>query len=162
MHGKICKLRIQQAGSTSNALMFFACALDTTASNKTSTLPARPHRLTSLDRSMGIVQFRVDKPSEVQLSTSLNDAPFRLCLNFAEFTKLTSVFRFGIPLALAQCESYQHLLESRCNRENRWFRRVNMAKVIEFYVPDLFPRKVKWGPSEQRGQVVEFPKSVKK
>jgi hypothetical protein len=37
-----------------------------------------------------------------------------------------------------------------------------MAKVIEFYVPDLFPRKVKWVPPEQRGQVVEFPKSVKK
>jgi hypothetical protein len=41
-------------------------------------------------------------------------------------------------------------------------RRVNMAKVIEFYVPDLFPRKVKWVPSERRGQVVEFPKPVKK
>ncbi len=37
-----------------------------------------------------------------------------------------------------------------------------MARVIEFYVPDLFVRKVKWGPSEQRGQVIEFPKSVKK
>jgi hypothetical protein len=41
-------------------------------------------------------------------------------------------------------------------------RRIDMAKVIEFYVPDLFPRRVKWVPSEQRGQVVEFPKSVKK
>jgi hypothetical protein len=41
-------------------------------------------------------------------------------------------------------------------------RRIDMAKVIEFYVPDLFPRKVKWVPSEQRGQVIEFPKSVKK
>ncbi len=37
-----------------------------------------------------------------------------------------------------------------------------MAKIIEFYVPDPFLRKVKRVPSEQRGQVIEFPKSVKK
>jgi predicted phosphatase len=41
-------------------------------------------------------------------------------------------------------------------------RRISMAKIIEFYVPDPFPRKVKWVPSEQRGRVIEFPKSVKK
>jgi hypothetical protein len=41
-------------------------------------------------------------------------------------------------------------------------RRIEMPRVIEFYVPDLFVRKVKWAPSEQRGKVIEFPKSVKK
>jgi hypothetical protein len=33
-----------------------------------------------------------------------------------------------------------------------------MAKVIEFYARDLFPRKVKWVPPDQRGKVIEFPK----
>jgi len=32
-----------------------------------------------------------------------------------------------------------------------------MAKVIEFYVRDLFPKKVKWLPRDQRGKVIEFP-----
>jgi hypothetical protein len=33
-----------------------------------------------------------------------------------------------------------------------------MAKVIEFYVRDLFPRKVKSVPCDRRGEVIEFPK----
>ena len=33
-----------------------------------------------------------------------------------------------------------------------------MAKVIEFYVPDLFPKKVKSVPRKQRCEVIEFPK----
>jgi len=33
-----------------------------------------------------------------------------------------------------------------------------MAKVIEFYVPDLFPRKVKSVPRDCCGEVIEFPK----
>ncbi len=33
-----------------------------------------------------------------------------------------------------------------------------MAKVIEFYVPDLFPKKVKSVPRNQRCEVIEFPK----
>jgi len=33
-----------------------------------------------------------------------------------------------------------------------------MTKVIEFYVRDLFPKKVKWLPRDQRGKVIEFPK----
>jgi|HubBroStandDraft_1064217.scaffolds.fasta_scaffold51070_2 hypothetical protein len=33
-----------------------------------------------------------------------------------------------------------------------------MAKVIEFYVRDLTPKKVKWVPCDQRGKVIEFPK----
>jgi hypothetical protein len=34
-----------------------------------------------------------------------------------------------------------------------------MAKVIEFYVRDLFPTKVKPVPRDQRGEVIEFPKN---
>jgi hypothetical protein len=33
-----------------------------------------------------------------------------------------------------------------------------MAKVIEFYIRDLTPKKVKWVPCDQRGKVIEFPK----
>jgi hypothetical protein len=33
-----------------------------------------------------------------------------------------------------------------------------MAKVIDFYVRDLFPTKVKSVPCDRRGQVIEFPK----
>ena len=33
-----------------------------------------------------------------------------------------------------------------------------MAKVIEFYVRDLFPKKVKSVPRDPRGIVIEFPK----
>jgi hypothetical protein len=37
-----------------------------------------------------------------------------------------------------------------------------MAKVIEFYVPDRFRKKVKWVPEARRGKVIEFPAPVKK
>jgi hypothetical protein len=33
-----------------------------------------------------------------------------------------------------------------------------MAKVIEFYVRDLFPKKVKSVPCDRPGEVIEFPK----
>jgi hypothetical protein len=33
-----------------------------------------------------------------------------------------------------------------------------MARVIEFYVRDLTPKKVKRVPRDQRGKVIEFPK----
>jgi hypothetical protein len=33
-----------------------------------------------------------------------------------------------------------------------------MAKVIEFYVRDLFPKKVRSAPRDRRGEVIEFPK----
>jgi hypothetical protein len=36
-----------------------------------------------------------------------------------------------------------------------------MAKVIEFYVRDLFPKKVKSVPRDQRREVIEFPKGKK-
>lgn len=32
-----------------------------------------------------------------------------------------------------------------------------MAKGIEFYVGDLFPKKVQSVPSDLRGEVIEFP-----
>jgi hypothetical protein len=41
-------------------------------------------------------------------------------------------------------------------------RRMAMAQVIRFYVPDRFRKKVRWVPSEQRGKVLEFPAEVKK
>jgi len=31
-----------------------------------------------------------------------------------------------------------------------------MTKLIEFYVPNNFRRKVKWVPPKQRGKVIEF------
>ena len=34
-----------------------------------------------------------------------------------------------------------------------------MAKVIDFYVRDLFPKKVKSVPRDRRGEVIEFPKN---
>lgn len=37
-----------------------------------------------------------------------------------------------------------------------------MAQVIEFYIPDLFRRKVKWIPTAQRGKLIEFHKDIKK
>jgi len=37
-----------------------------------------------------------------------------------------------------------------------------MAKVIEFYVPDRFRKKVRWVPQEYRGKVIEFPAEVRK
>jgi hypothetical protein len=36
-----------------------------------------------------------------------------------------------------------------------------MAKVIEFYVRDRTPKKVKWMPPE-RGKLIEFARPVKK
>jgi hypothetical protein len=37
-----------------------------------------------------------------------------------------------------------------------------MAKVIDFYIPERFRRKVRWVPPEQRGKMLEFPVEVKK
>jgi hypothetical protein len=35
-----------------------------------------------------------------------------------------------------------------------------MPKVIEFYVRDLFPKKVRSAPRDQLGKVIEFPKDT--
>lgn len=37
-----------------------------------------------------------------------------------------------------------------------------VAKVIEFYLPNNFKKKVKWVSSEQRGKVIEFGLWIKK
>jgi hypothetical protein len=36
-------------------------------------------------------------------------------------------------------------------------RRTAVARVIEFYIPDRFKRKVKWVPPDARGKVIPFP-----
>jgi hypothetical protein len=41
-------------------------------------------------------------------------------------------------------------------------RRLVMAKVIEFYIPAKFRKRVHWVPVEQRGQVIEFYLQVQK
>jgi hypothetical protein len=35
--------------------------------------------------------------------------------------------------------------------------RVVMAKIIEFYIPERFQKKVRCVPELQRGKVIEFP-----
>jgi hypothetical protein len=40
--------------------------------------------------------------------------------------------------------------------------RTDVAKVIEFYIPSTFQRRVKSTPPQQRGTVIEFPLAVKK
>jgi hypothetical protein len=37
-----------------------------------------------------------------------------------------------------------------------------MAKVIEFYIPDSFTKKVNCIAPNERGKVIEFPSSKKK
>ena len=37
-----------------------------------------------------------------------------------------------------------------------------MAKVIEFYIPNSFRKKLAWIPPEQRGKVIEFCPEIKK
>lgn len=37
-----------------------------------------------------------------------------------------------------------------------------MAKIIEFYVPTRFHKKVKWVPPEDRGKVLEFSVPARK
>jgi len=37
-----------------------------------------------------------------------------------------------------------------------------VAKVIEFYMPTSFRKRVRWIPPEQRGRLIEFCPSQKK
>jgi hypothetical protein len=37
-----------------------------------------------------------------------------------------------------------------------------MAKVIEFYIPNQFQKKVAWVPRQERGKIIEFRVEVKK
>jgi hypothetical protein len=37
-----------------------------------------------------------------------------------------------------------------------------VAKVIEFYIPNRFHRKLAWAPAPVRGKVIEFPSQERK
>ena len=37
-----------------------------------------------------------------------------------------------------------------------------MAQLIEYYVPDMFKKKVKWIPQPERGKLNSFPVDEKK
>jgi hypothetical protein len=39
---------------------------------------------------------------------------------------------------------------------------MTMAKIIEFYIPNNFRKRVKWVSAEQRGKIIEFPSEMKK
>jgi len=39
---------------------------------------------------------------------------------------------------------------------------VTVAKVIEFYIPAKFEKRVQWVPLQQRGKVIEFSLPTKK
>ena len=39
---------------------------------------------------------------------------------------------------------------------------MTVAKIIEFYVPNNFRKRVKWVSPEQRGKIIEFPSEMKK
>jgi hypothetical protein len=39
--------------------------------------------------------------------------------------------------------------------------RMVMAKIIEFYIPERFQKTVRWVPELQRGEVIEFPLSMR-
>ena len=38
--------------------------------------------------------------------------------------------------------------------------RIFMAKIIEFYIPQRFQKKVRWVPELQLGRLIEFPSGV--
>jgi hypothetical protein len=62
-----------------------------------------------------------------------------------------SGLRFGRRLAL--------LLSGKPKNMALWIpeMRVVMAKIIEFYIPERFQKKVRCVPELQRGKVIEFP-----
>ena len=39
---------------------------------------------------------------------------------------------------------------------------MTMAKIIEFYIPNKFRKRVKWVSPEQRGRIIESPSEMKK
>jgi hypothetical protein len=39
---------------------------------------------------------------------------------------------------------------------------MTMAKIIEFYMPNNFRKRVKWVSPERRGKIIEFPSQMKK
>jgi len=47
-------------------------------------------------------------------------------------------------------------------RKNKGSEGVTVAKVIEFYIPAKFEKRVQWVPLQQRGKVIEFSLPTKK
>jgi hypothetical protein len=39
---------------------------------------------------------------------------------------------------------------------------MTMAKIIKFYIPNNFQKKVEWVSPERRGKIIEFPSQMKK
>jgi hypothetical protein len=39
---------------------------------------------------------------------------------------------------------------------------MTVAKIIEFYIPNNFRKRVKWVSREQRGKIIEFASPMKK
>jgi hypothetical protein len=40
--------------------------------------------------------------------------------------------------------------------------RATVTKVIEFYIPNTFRKRVKWVSPAERGKIIEFPAKIKK
>ena len=38
----------------------------------------------------------------------------------------------------------------------------DVAKIIEYYIPERFEKKAEWIPPDQRGKVIQFPAPQKK
>ena len=49
-----------------------------------------------------------------------------------------------------------------CNGRTNDLKDGPVARVIEFYIPTRFPKRVKWVPLLQRGKVIEFSLPPKK
>jgi hypothetical protein len=62
----------------------------------------------------------------------------------------------GAYRSKAECDSVR-----ACGNVRREGRRT-VAKVIEFYIPNKFRKKLKWISPELRGKIVQFPTPVKK
>jgi hypothetical protein len=39
---------------------------------------------------------------------------------------------------------------------------MTVARIIEFYIPNNFRKRVKWVSPEQRGKIIEFASQIKK
>jgi hypothetical protein len=39
---------------------------------------------------------------------------------------------------------------------------MTMAKIIEFYIPNNFRKRVKWVSPARRGKIIDFPSEMKK
>lgn len=69
----------------------------------------------------------------------------------------------------AVCKALLHRLRDFVRYQRRWIgkaigirREVDMAKVIEFYIPACFQRPLKVAPQAQAGKIVEFCLPTKK